>query len=333
MSHFLGTSRDRRPDTVSFDYLTAFSFGPVAVQDPSEGILAYAWRVRYDNNQIWISRSLADSWQTEVLLFEITDGLAEPVEVDIAFTFNGDPVVALERPTGPGGGSEIWIYYYNATILGFELVNFGHGRNPRAIIDQPQDPAVADVQVFYVSDLLGSLAHRQQRDRYLNEYLIATADETVFLQEALLRVDRRLALIVAVRDPFTGRYTLSSIVSVLPGIVTGHEVLDVSHALEILLKTVIFEENAETEGLDTGHELLIDMHLLLIEQDSLESIDVAHTAIVELRSLLITDTAEMEALNASHSTIVVLAEVVIPDVAEMEDLDVSHSSIVVLEPA
>jgi hypothetical protein len=220
MAKFDGTSKTKRPDAVSLDYLTSHMMGPVALQDPSEGVFAYAWRARLVGEDVLVSREEDEGWGNETVLLSIVDGLGAVRALDLGFTQSGDPVLAFERSTGPAGSSEIWIYFYDPTVPGFILADFGEGRNPRVTIDQPHGTATSDVQVFYISDITG-LVHRQQRDRYEIEYFIRVADEDTFLEEALIREDRRLELVIAVRDQEAGQYTLTSIATVLPPITTS----------------------------------------------------------------------------------------------------------------
>lgn len=336
MSEFIDSSRDRRPDAVTFDYLTVFSFGPVAMQDPSGGTLNSAWRARYVDGSIRLARSLGDSWEEEVELFEIEDGLAEPVEIDLAFTFSGDPVVCLERPTGPAAASEIWIYYFDATIPGFLLENFGDGRNPRAVIDQPTNPAEADVQVFYVSNVLNALVHRQQRDRYADEYFIANAGEDTFLQEALIRKDKRIELVIAVRNEETGRYSLDSVLSELYPVGVQTEEVQISHLLtDVVLRVTLFLYTTETEDINVSHTLLIDLHnTLLLYSPLSEELDVFHSLLVEMRNLLLLYDADSEDVNLSHSIVEVIVTPAILFESVPEELDLTHSlTSVLMEPA
>lgn len=163
-----GASVVLRPDAVVVDHQTAFTLGPVAISDPSGGLVACVWRVRLVGQEVHVCRANAsgNGWQPETVLFSIDDGLGPVTELDFAFEQTGNPVVCCERPTGEGGASEIWIYFYDATVPGNVFRNFGAGRTPRAILDRPLEIADSDVEVFYISDSKGRIVYRQQRDRY-----------------------------------------------------------------------------------------------------------------------------------------------------------------------
>lgn len=215
-----GTSSDRRPDAVSFDYLTSFSLGPVARSDPSEGILDYAWRVRVDNaaGEVLIAREndAGDSWGPEDVLFSFT---GDPIhEVDLSFNVNGDPVVVAERPTGSSGAPELWIQFYDSSTGQREFRNRGAGRNPRCMNDQPATPEFSSVIVAYISPSGASdaIAWREQGDRYTTEELTPiTGVQNLYLEELGKNIEGRLQIAYAERDPSSATYELHELPSAL----------------------------------------------------------------------------------------------------------------------
>ena len=64
-----GVSTDIRPDALSFDHLTAFSLGPIAIGDTSKGVVFKPWRIRYNKptGEFFIKPDDGD----EVLLFSL----------------------------------------------------------------------------------------------------------------------------------------------------------------------------------------------------------------------------------------------------------------------
>lgn len=325
MAEFDGTSKSRRPDAVSLDYLTSHSMGPVDQQDPSEGVFTYAWRVRLIDNFVALARETDGAWEEDTILFSITDGLGAALALDLGFTQSADPVVAVERATGFGGISEIWIYYYNPLLAAFEFGNFGEGRNPRVVIDQPHNSLEADIQVFYISSVVG-LVHRQQRDRYQIEYFIAAADENMFLEEALVRTDRRIELVLAVRDVEAGQYDLQSVVSLLYPIAVETEALNVSNSVsDLVLRVVIFAQDAEVESLGVSHVAIVDLHELLILYDVVEEVGVSHSIELELRTLLIQYSLETEEISAVNSIAALVFTQVITDFTPEEEMSITHS--------
>lgn len=158
----VGTSILRRPDSISFDYLTAHTVGPAGIGDTSQGIVSWVWKARATATQLFIARENAtrDGWLAETLLFNY--GGVAIAEMDFCFDQNGSPIVVAER------GGELWIYYSDITLGGYGFRDFGPGRTPRAVLDDPLDVNGSDVLVFYVSDT--GIVYRQQRDRYAVAY-------------------------------------------------------------------------------------------------------------------------------------------------------------------
>lgn len=173
-----GVSLDRRPDAISFDYLTAFSLGPVQLGDFSAGPVDRAWKVRCSGTSVFASREndARDGFEDETLVFSFT-GIGA-IEIDAAFDQSAHILVCMERATGVDGSSEIWIYYYDPFLAGYTLANFGRGRTPRAVLDDILDSSNADILVFYLADTVG-LCWRQQRERYLVERVVNQTAATI----------------------------------------------------------------------------------------------------------------------------------------------------------
>lgn len=155
----VGTSITRRPDAISFDYLTAHTVGPIALGDTSAGIVAWVWKARATTTGVYVARENAtrDGWLPETLLFNY--GGAPIDEMDFCFDQNGQPIVAADR------AGVLWIYYPDITLGGYGFRSFGAGRTPRVVLDDPLDVNGSDVLVFYVDTALG-IVYRQQRERY-----------------------------------------------------------------------------------------------------------------------------------------------------------------------
>jgi hypothetical protein len=166
-----GLSLDRRPDAISYDYLTAYSLGPIQLGDFSAGPIDRPWAVRAAGNQIYASRQndARDGFDDETLVFQFTG--VPPTEIDAAFDQSAHILVCMERPTGVSGAPEVWIYYFDPFSASYQLVNFGRGRTPRAVLDDAVDASNADILVFYLADDTG-MCWRQQRERYLVERLV-----------------------------------------------------------------------------------------------------------------------------------------------------------------
>lgn len=107
----LRASTTLRPDAVVLDALTAWSTGPIALGDASAGYAVRCWYARLEGNSIYVARSNAENnaWEAEALLYTYEGAVA--TEISLAFTRTGYAVIALERPTGISGASEVWLYW------------------------------------------------------------------------------------------------------------------------------------------------------------------------------------------------------------------------------
>ncbi len=228
-----GLSASVRPDALVLDPNIAYSLGPVAEGDDSDGPIAWAWRVRVaSNGDVLLSREndTRDAWGAETLLFTITGAL--PTEVDLTFEQAGRAVVCAERPTGALGASEVWLYYLNPIVPGFVFENFGAGRTPRVILDNPGNPDVSDVLWLYINPLTAALELRQQRDRYLVVYpgpSLASIAELA-LEETLWTEDNRLRVVMSRRNATAGTYTIELLDSTLyPFILPSEDAVRAAH--------------------------------------------------------------------------------------------------------
>ena len=209
-----GLSITKRPDAISFDYMTAFCQGPVSVGDVTKGVINFVWRIRTDGLNVWLARgSLVNTWEAEVLLFTITGEVIQ--EIDIAFEQAGRPVVCASRNTGAGGSSEVWLYWYKPSIADFTFEMFDSGRNPRVLMDYPPDTSIADVLFFYMKDGSG-LVFRQQRDLYANILTTPVIDATnLNLEEVAYLEGWRIAAYFSEYKASKGQYLLRHLESKL----------------------------------------------------------------------------------------------------------------------
>lgn len=198
----------KRPDALTFDYLTAFTLGPREIGDASFGPVDRPWYVRADNatKSIFTSRAndANDAWEPEVLLFTFEGVDLE--EVDIAFEQAGRPVVCAERKSGLAGAKEVWIYWYDPFLASFTFQNFGSGRTPRTLLDNPPDTTRSDIQVFYLKPGVG-LVYLQQRDSYAVEIATPHTEETDWYLEDVFYTNNWRVGVVLVRHNPDGSYT------------------------------------------------------------------------------------------------------------------------------
>lgn len=225
--HNLGTSTTRRPDAVSVDYLTAFSMGPIGVENVSQGVEARRWKARathdgVDNGQVYLSRGNAanNTWEDETLLFEY-EGVPI-VEMDLAFTLEGSPVIVASRLSGTLAAEHVWQYWLDSIYPGYFFTDRGVGRTPRCALDlfpfvgaAHICPPEVDVQVVYLKPGTG-LVRLEQRDRYTVEYgspLGYSANR--FLEEFFpSSLGRRMVIAYSERNPVLGTYSIKFLYSV-----------------------------------------------------------------------------------------------------------------------
>ena len=338
-----GASIDLRPDAISVDHHTAFTLGPVELADPSEGLLARVWRAQVESDTVMVCSAWMNNggWNEPVPLFHVDDGLGPLTEIDFAFEQTGNPVVCAERPTGPDGSSEVWVYFYDATIPGPVFRNFGPGRTPRALLDRPLEIGDSDVCVFYVDDSLGRIAYRQQRDRYEEALTTpAMADENTFIEDVAKREDRRVVVLYSRRDRETGRYTLHQLTSTLMPIIADIDSVTADASIQqVQLDRLILDALAGTEALTASASLQsveVREPVIVVELSLGAFTAGASMLSVELVDLVIRRSIETEALTAGASLDSVAVDLVITiDVVIEEEALTAGASLqsVILEAA
>jgi len=215
------TSTVRRTDAVSWDFRTATTTGPVALDDVSDGLESHVWRVTVDGNQVLLARQNADNtaWLDPVLLTTATGDEAID-EVDAAFTETGTIFVIAERPTGSAGSPEVWIYWYDPLFSTYRWQNLGAGRSPRCCSDYfPTTvgphvcPPEIDVQAVYLTT--SGMVRLQESDRYTVEYpTVLTGSPLRRLQKLFRTTDRRVSVVYGQRNLTTGRWLLGRVDSI-----------------------------------------------------------------------------------------------------------------------
>jgi|SRR5690606_19687537 len=286
-------STSHRPDAVSRDFLTAFCVGPIGFSDTSQGAVARAWRVRVDGRDVYIAGAGESEWVDEVLWLTVPDG-PDIIEVDIAFTQNADPVVCFERADG-----NIWIYWFDPTIPGLDLVLLGSGRNPKLVLDDPFDVTNSDVQLFYISDAQDSIVYRTQRERYATEHLTPiTGVQNLYLEDAIRDSRYRMHLVASERDQVSGRYPKGffNILSTELFPITFSENLRLvgSEVINAFTRTEIFSVIAPPESIRVGTADVLNAFL--------------STLVIHLFSEDTLVLAESEVLSAQVIQLVILNE-------------------------
>lgn len=329
-----GLSTTIRPGALTFDYLLAYTLGPAAIGSAPEGVLGYAWYVRAEGNTVYYARSndAYDNWQGEAPLFTFSG--APIIELDCAFEQNGRIVVVAERATGSGGSKELWIYWYKPSLAAFTFESFGPGRTPRVVLDNPNDTAISDIHVAYMSDGVG-LVTRRQSELYATEHTSVFTDSTNWYVEEFAR-NRGNRLVVVLSKNVGDRWYLDRIESTLyPFYPTdtatfNPTVLSTSELIDLLVEGYADDAMELGAGVDPGSTLAIVILSSEPQDDAFEftpSVETASTLqIVVLVSEPQDDAMDLTADVLTTSTLVV---VIIVDYSD-DDEDISTFSASVL---
>jgi hypothetical protein len=260
-------SLTKRPDALTFDYLTAFSLGPVAQGDSSLGPINRPWYVRADNatKTVFIARAndSNDGWEAETALFVWVGN--DINEVDFAFEQAGRPVVCAERTIG--GAKEIWLYWYKPFAAAFVFEKFDDGRTPRLVLDNPPDQSNSDVEFFYLKTAVG-LVVRTQREAYAIAHATPHVEEVDWYLEDVFHTNNwRVALLLVKRNP-GGQYVKKRMETALMpvfftpnagGFTVGGELLSIEDRVTLIKVTQDYDGFATGVGLTS-----IDDHALFI---------------------------------------------------------------------
>jgi len=198
-----GASYDLRPDAVV--PLASSAPGPTAIGDTSHGLTYKGWYVRQDNDAGSVLVGEVDpstsDWKDEVELFSFSG--ADIDMISLCFDGDGYPIVAMER------AGSIWIRYRDGGS--YTLTELGTGTAP-ALVTRAPDSGLRQTLLFY--EKAGAISYRAGEEAWADEH---DAGYTLLSNERLWRAilggsgNNRLHLILSVRDPETGTYTLKRI--------------------------------------------------------------------------------------------------------------------------
>lgn len=260
-------SLTKRPDALTFDYLTAFSLGPIALGDSSQGPIARPWYVRADNATKTVYTAKAndtnDGWEAEQVLFVWVGN--DINEVDFAFEQAGRPVVCAERTIA--GVAEIWLYWFKPFAGTFVFEKFDNGRTPRLVLDNPPDTSNSDVEFFYLKSATG-LVVRTQREAYAVAHATPHVEEPDwYLEDVFYTNNWRVALLLVKHNP-GGQYVKKRMETALmpvfftpnlDGYTAGGDFISIEDRVTLIIV------QQEYDGYTNGMELsAIDDHALFI---------------------------------------------------------------------
>lgn len=153
--------------------LEAFELGGVALNDPSQGLMVKSWRAfANDDGDVYVESD------DDPPVFQFS--APNISTISLTFDHNMEPFVAFTQPSGAK------FYWFDTFDGQHKITDLPTGSTwPRASLDDKRRIAAAtsDIILAYIRD--GNLYFRQQRDRYLVEYLlypdlnIAVIDPTI----------------------------------------------------------------------------------------------------------------------------------------------------------
>lgn len=208
-TYYIGADNtiERRPDAVTSDYLRAFTEGPIALGDPSQGLRARIWYViaRYDEPSHATTYYLAganasnDGWEDEV---ELVTFIGRVDEIDCTFGPDGRIYISSER------NNRVWLYYWDGAS--YIHSNLDDGRTPKVTVVDPDDLTNTCVVMFYIKDILEKMVWRDSGDDfavlYEHDGKVVTIDH--YIEEAFKTIDSRTAIMFSKRNRIPGRYSL-----------------------------------------------------------------------------------------------------------------------------
>lgn len=143
------------------DRLRDYEEGPIAEQDPSEGLMYQEWRAYIRDNNIILE---ADNLAPRV----VYEGQGELTDISIAFNQNGD----LHYAYVEGGVAKL--FYYDTLTAEFQVMELEEGvRTPKITLDDKRlsQAGNSDIILSYIKADNG-LYYRQQRERFQVERLL-----------------------------------------------------------------------------------------------------------------------------------------------------------------
>jgi hypothetical protein len=137
-----------------------FEDGGVAVQDASQGLVGFTWRLWVNGLEVWLQREGA-----AVIPVFTAAGIEE---LSLAFDQNMRPHVAYSV------GGTLYLRWYDSFAQAYVTSSFGPGKNPRLSLDDKRYFMISASDVIFAYLRNGSLCYRQQRDRFEVERVLRT---------------------------------------------------------------------------------------------------------------------------------------------------------------
>lgn len=157
----------------------AYAEGGATLNDASNGLSGYIWKVYIKNNSVYVKR------EGENIEHKIFDK-ADITQIDLTFDQNMRPFICYVANNLP------YYYHFNAEDSSYSEVALPPEiKFPRAAIThhESHNIPVSDIILAYTRE--GNLCYRIQRERYKKEYIIATDPKKSMLWRVGLTTDGR----------------------------------------------------------------------------------------------------------------------------------------------
>lgn len=141
--------------------LVDYEMGGVAIGDANQGLMVKLWTLESNGEVV---RIFADDVPA-VDLFTRT-GITQ---VALAFDQSMRPHVAFVQD------GVTWLWWYDSAVGAMVFSAFVGASTPRLTLDEKRTPLLANSDVIFAYIRANNLYYRQQRDRFQNEYLLASA--------------------------------------------------------------------------------------------------------------------------------------------------------------
>lgn len=174
------------------------SWGPIALQDPSDGLLSKLWECRVNPDSLEILLApVGDSKQVWFTHSKII------LEVSLSFDQNGRPIIGFTDVD-----ADCWLLWFDPVPNNFVTLSVDGAITPRVTLDDARsfNSMNSDVILAYVRD--GIIRYRRQRDRFTIEHtptqgVGGDSIEAVYLRHISMNSALRLEFITSdERDPF-----------------------------------------------------------------------------------------------------------------------------------
>lgn len=143
--------------------LTDYARGGIALLDASRGLNVKNWTCELQDGAVYISSPGNPMFLVETIM-------GEPNWISMAFDQNMHYNLAYTLPKG--GGS--FLYWYDAESNRYVTESLGDARTPIIRMDDVRDAAIRDRDIILSYIRQSSLCVRVQRERFKNEYVLAT---------------------------------------------------------------------------------------------------------------------------------------------------------------